>query len=178
MANFSDKTKDEMAALLHELRNNPKTAKAVARQIKELYPNARFSDLETDDLKSYVDSKFEDAEIAAERQAALDRIASARAQVASRFTKDDGSVDESHMGKIDAIIKRANYGIDYDTAAKIYAAEMPAPKPQPEPWQQAQYWQRPNMDGFQKDPQKWMRNKANETITELMNSKRGNSPFN
>ncbi|MDE2098049.1 MAG: hypothetical protein KGL39_12420 [Patescibacteria group bacterium] len=175
MANFSDKTRDEMAALLHELRNNPKTSKAVARQIKELYPNARFSDLETDELKAYVDKKFEDDEIRREREEAQARWQAQRDAVAHRFTKPDGSVDEAHMGKIDAIIKKANYGVDYETAAKIYAAEMPAPRPQPEPWQQAQYWQRPNMKGFNENPQKWMRDKANETITELMAAKRSGS---
>jgi len=177
MPNFSDKTRDEMAALLHELRTNPRTSKAVARQIKELYPNARFSDLETADLKSYVDNKLEAIEIAKEREEAQARWEAERNRVAQRFARADGTIDETHMAKIDAIVKQNNYAIGFDTAAKLYAAEMPAPKPQPEPWQQAQYWQKPNMKGFQENPGKWMRDEANKTITEIM-SQRTNRQFN
>lgn len=178
MPNFSDKTRDEMAALLHELRTNPRTSKDVARQIKTLYPGARFSDLETDELKSYVDKRFEAAEIAKEREDARARIENERVNIASRYTRPDGSIDYSHIEKIDNIIKQNNYAIPYETAAKIYAAELPNPKPQPEPWQQSQYWQRPNMKGFNENPSKWMRDKANETITELMAGKRNISQFN
>lgn len=170
MANFSDQTNKELADLLVRLRNNPKTSKVVAKAIRQIDPSVKFNDLEIDDLRAEVRGEIEDMKTEKERDEIMRRMASERRKIAERYKNEDGTINEQHMGAIEAIMKQKGI-YDYDVASTYYAAQLPAPEPRPQARMGA-HWQAPKLDGLFENPLQWSRNEAFKAIDELSQARK------
>lgn len=160
MAEYSEKTLSELGQLMLKLRKNPKTSKTIARAVNEIDPSVKFPDLETDDLRSEMNRRFAEQDEARDREEAMRRLAAQRRRVSERYDNDP-----KHVQAIEGLMQK--YGLlDYEAAAKLYAAEQPAPTPRQEPRPTAN-WHMPDIKALMENPLRYEREEAFKAIDEI-----------
>lgn len=161
---YSDETYGKLGRLLQRLRDNPKTSKVVAKAITAIDDSYKFPDLEQDQLKEYVDNKFESLQNDREREDFTKRLAFQRRQVMQSFGHEPAD-QEKHIAGVEKVMQETGL-YDYHRAAKLYAAENPPPPPRPE--SRSANWQAPNAKELFENPLNYERSEAYKAIDDIM----------
>lgn len=161
---LSPQQKEQLAELMYNIGNNPKTRKQTLKAIKEIDPDARFSDLEAEDLRQEIEEKFSEQE-----QLRLGREAQERQQRQRDSLVSSGRYSEEDLPKIEETMQK--YGItDYEAGAKLYGADVEPARPTPEI--KGRVWEMPSFEGLKENPQTWGRKEAYKVIDELRSTRR------
>jgi hypothetical protein len=164
-------TAAELGDLLHELSQDKKTRKIIAKAIKEKLPDspyaAQFSDVEQEDRFDAFKREQEEARLKEQQTAVLAAMNAKRA----RLIAGDGGrkFSEDQVKEIEALMQARGI-VDYDDGAVLYAAKQPPESPQPgkDIPMHGQTWEFPEWGKFGADPVKASREVAAQTIGEFM----------
>jgi hypothetical protein len=164
----------DLGALLHELSQNPKTRKTIAKAIRDAKPDSphaqAFKDIEIEDRFESFREEQAAAEVKRQQDIILARMNQQRASLISGGPDGQGrKYGEDDVKKIEALMQQKGIS-DYDDGAILYAATLPPLDPQPNelPPQHGATWEFPEWGKFGSDPVKASRDTAHNVITEFM----------
>lgn len=121
MTTLSPEAQAQLAKLATDLANNPKTRKKFVGLVKEIDPSKRFPDVENDELREEFNRQREADKQEREKEKALSRLEAQKEMLKSRY-------DDAAIGEIEKLMEKLGIS-DYDTGARIYAAETKAATP-------------------------------------------------
>lgn len=165
----------ELGDLLHELSQDKKTRKIIAKAIKEKHPDssyaAQFVDVEQEDKFEEFKRQQEEDRVKQQQAAMLKAMNAKRARLIEGA--DGRKFTEDQVKEIEALMQQKGI-VDYEDGAVIYAAKQPPENPQPNKDQQihGSTWEFPEWGKFGADPVKASREVAANVITEFMQKRR------
>jgi len=165
----------DLGALLHELSQNPKTRKIIAKAVREAKPDSphaqAFKDVEIEDRFESFREEQAAAELKRQQDAVLARMNQQRAALLTGGLDGNGrKYAEDDVKQIESLMQKKGIS-DYDDGATLYAATLPPLDPQPGaeiPPQHGATWEFPEWSKFGSDPVKASRDTAHNVITEFM----------
>jgi hypothetical protein len=165
----------ELGDLLHELSQDPKTRKQIAKAIKAAKPDSpharAFVDVDTEDAIDQLRRENEERETKRQQDSIVERMNTQRSRLLTGG--DDGAgrkYGEDDVKAIEALMQRKGI-VDYDDGATLYAATLPPTDPRPGrdiPEQHGTTWEFPEWAKYGADPVKASRDTAHQVITEFM----------
>lgn len=166
------RTASELADLLHELSQDPKTRGELGRVIRKAKPDSphaqAFKDLEVEDRFEELSRKEEEKELKRQQDAVVARMNQQRARLLTGG--DDGSgpkYDEDTIKKIESLMEKKGI-TDYDDGAVLFAAtQPPVSKPITDLPKHGTTWEFPEFATFGKDPVRASRDIAAQVINEF-----------
>lgn len=114
MVDLTLEAQAQLAKLMTDLANNPKTRKKVVGLIKEIDPSRRFPDVEAEELEEKMQREFERRDQAREAERVKTRLESQKAGLADRY-------DEKAIEEIEKLMEKKGIS-DYEDGAMLYAA--------------------------------------------------------
>lgn len=162
---YPPETERKLGRLLMKLTQNPRTRSTVTRAITEVDPSYKFNEHETEDLKYYIDERFE--KLKEEEQ--VERLKASMSRARNRVKESFGGSEEEREKNIQAVeaLMRETGLPDYERAAKLYAAENPPPPPKPEPVIGSR-WEMPNVERLFTDQKAYELDLANEAVAKII----------
>lgn len=137
MANeLSAEAKEQLAKLAQDLAHNPKTRKAFVGLVKEIDPTKRFPDVEADEMRAEIKTEFEKRDEQTRAATIRARVDAQRESLKSRYAEED-------IVKIEKLMEEEGIS-NYETGAKLYAADLKPSKPSYETQDHA--WSMPAID--------------------------------
>lgn len=165
---YSDATRAKLGDLLLKLTTNKATRPTITRAISKIDPTMKFSEHDTEDLRSEVMGMIENDKEEREKEAMYRRLAAQRKQVMEGFGPDPEAA-KPHIEAVDKIVQET--GLDFKRAAKLYAAENPPPPPRPEGVIGTK-WEMPNVEELFTNQKAYETDLANQAISEIMASRK------
>lgn len=171
----------DLGALLHELSQNPKSRKIIAKAIKEASTDSpvaklhidrgAFKDVEIEERFEALNADREREQLERQQKEVLDRMNAQRSRLLTGGSDGTGrKYAEDDVKKIEELMQRKGIS-DYDDGATLYAATLPPMDPNPNtelPSPHGATWEFPEWAKFGPDPDKAARNTAHGMITEFM----------
>jgi len=118
------KTLKELSDITLKIANDPKTRKKYVPLIKEHFPDKRFPDVETDDIREEMKKEFETRDNERKKEAALKKLEEQRNALKDVY-------DDAAIAEIEKIMEQEGIS-NYATAAKLYAADLKPAEPTPD----------------------------------------------
>ena len=159
-AQIDPETAQQLAALALRLGRG-ETRREFIKLVKKVDPSRSFPDVEMQDLREEMESKFAEEETKRQAAATKKRMEEARQALidSGRFTEDD-------VKKIETDVMQAKGIADYETAAVLYGAQHAPAKAAPE-ISTGGTWTFPDHKGLREDPNKWARDQAFAAVGEI-----------
>lgn len=121
MVDLTSEAQAQLAKLMTDLANNPKTRKKVVGLIKEIDPSRRFPDIEAEEMKEQMQREFEKRDQQSEAARVQRRLEKQKAALADRY-------DEKAIGEIEKLMEKKGLS-DYEDGATLYSAFTKAATP-------------------------------------------------
>jgi hypothetical protein len=168
-------TAADLADLMHELSQDKRTRKLVAKAVKELRPDsphsAAFADVDLGDQFESFRAEQEAKELKRQQDDVLARMNRQRSNLITGGPDGSGrKYAEDDVKKIEEMMQRKGIS-DYDDGATLYAATLPPMDPDPNremPLPSGTTWDFPEWGKYAHDPNKAARDTAHTVITEFM----------
>lgn len=158
-------TAQQLAALALRLGAG-ETRREFIKLVKKIDPSRSFPDVEMQDLREEMESKFAEEETKRQANATKKRMEDQRQALidSGRFTEDD-------VKKIETDVMQTKGITDYDTAAILYGAQHAPAKAAPE-ISSGGTWTLPDNKGLRENPGKWARDQAFASIADIQRARR------
>jgi len=161
--------------LLHELSQDKRTRKLIAKAIKDVKPDSpdaqAFADVDVEDRFESFRAEQEQKELKRAQDAMLAQMNAKRSALLTGGPDGAGrKYGEDDVKKIEEMMQRKGI-TDYEDGATLYAATLPPIDPRPGddmPAQHGATWEFPEWGKFGTDPVKASRDTAHTVITEFM----------
>lgn len=118
------KTLKELSDITLKVANDPKTRRKYADIVNEVEPTRRFHDIEAQRLEEKVDKKFEERDAERRKKEILAKQEAERNALKDRY-------DDAGIAEIEKIMEQEGIS-NYQTAAKLYAADLKPSAPTPD----------------------------------------------
>lgn len=135
---FDPETAQQLAELAMAIAHNPKTRKGYTKLVREIYPDRRFADVETDEIREDIKKEFEQRDLQRRAEETKRAQESARASLIT-----SGRFKEEDVQKIEKEVMEKHGISDYEVAAKVYNADLKPARPTPEV--QSRTWNMPTV---------------------------------
>jgi hypothetical protein len=168
-------TAAELGDLLHELSQDPRTRKQIAKALKAAKPDSphakAFADIDTEDKFEEFKREQEAKELKAAQDAQLARMNRQRERLLTGGEVGAGpKYAEDDVKKIEALMQQKGI-VDYEDGRVLYAATLPPADPRPGrdlPDVHGSTWEFPEWAKFGPNPNQAARDTAHSMITEFM----------
>lgn len=114
MVDLTPEAQAQLAKLMTDLANNPKTRKKVVGLIKEIDPSRRFPDVEAEELEEKMQREFDKRDQLRETERVNRRLEKQKAALSDRY-------DDKAIGEIESLMQKKGIS-DYEDGAMLYAA--------------------------------------------------------
>lgn len=135
---LSPEAQADLAQLAIGLANDPEIGLIVKKRISQLDPTKRFPEVDTADIRAEIRKEFETRDMNRQKDEALERQRQQRQSLISsgRFQEDD-------VKEIEKLMEKEGIA-NYDTAAKIFAADRKPATPTHEI--KSRVWEMPKLN--------------------------------